>query len=170
MSEPSFITQALAAHHERSSFTCGVEALDRYLREQATQDIRRRVANCFVMVDEKMSSIAGYYALSATSLLLSDLPQAATKRLPRYPQVPAVILGRLAVAIDYQGRHVGAALLADATERAARADIAVFAIITDPIDERAHRFYKKHGFMELSGERPRLFIPIESIRRLLKLP
>lgn len=168
MSQSAFITEALAPDHDRSSFTCGVEPLDRYLPHQATQDVRRRVANCFLLVERATRTVAGYYTLSSASLLLADLPQAYTKRLPRYPSVPAALLGRLAIATAYQNRHLGASLLADAAGRVSRADLAVFAIVTDPKDDRARRFYVKHGFSELPGAQPRLFVPIDSILRFFE--
>jgi len=168
VSQSAFVTEALTPDHDRSSFTCGVEPLDRYLRQQATQDMRRRVANCFVLIERATGTIAGYYTLSGTSLLLTDLPQAHAKRLPRYPSVPAALLGRLAIATAYQNRHLGASLLADAAERASRADLAVFAVVTDPKDDRARRFYVKHGFTELPGAQPRLFVPIDSILRFFE--
>jgi hypothetical protein len=90
VNDPAFITEALASKHDRSSFTCGVEPLDRYLQQQATQDIRRRIASCFVMVEKATGAVAGYHTISATSLLLTDLPEAQAKRLPRHPLVPAV--------------------------------------------------------------------------------
>lgn len=163
MSQPDFLTEALAPQHDRSSFTCGVEPLDRYLRQHATQDIRRRIANCFVMIERTTGDIAGYYTLSGTSLLLTDLPQTMVKRLPRYPAVPSALLGRLAVATAFQNRHLGASLLADAALRASRADLAVFAVVTDPKDDNARRFYLKHGFMELPGTPLRLFAPVDSL-------
>jgi ribosomal protein S18 acetylase RimI-like enzyme len=165
VSQSPFVTEALAPNHDRSSFTCGVESLDRYLRQQATQDMRRRVANCFVLTERATNTVAGYYTLSGTSVFLTDLPQAFAKRLPRYPLVPAALLGRLAIATTYQSRHLGAALLADAVERASRADLAVFAIVADPKDDRARRFYEKYGFTELPGAQSRLFVPIDSVLR-----
>jgi GNAT superfamily N-acetyltransferase len=168
VSQSAFVTEALAPNRDRSSFTCGAEPLDRYLRQQATQDMRRRVANCFVLIERVTGAVAGYYTLSGTSLLLADLPQTYAKRLPRYPAVPAVLLGRLAVATAYQNRHLGASLLADAAARASRADLAVFAMVTDPKDDHARRFYLKHGFTELPGAHPRLFVPINSILRFFE--
>ncbi|HWN50859.1 MAG TPA: GNAT family N-acetyltransferase [Xanthobacteraceae bacterium] len=163
MSQPLFVIEALAPNHDRSSFTCGVEPLDRYLRQQATQDMRRRIANCFVLIEKATGTVAGYYTLSGTSLFLTDLPHALAKRLPRYPLVPAALLGRLAIATAYQSRHLGASLLADAAERASRADLAVFAVVAAPKDDRARRFYVKYGFTELPGAQSRLFVPIDAI-------
>ena len=135
--------------------------LDRYLQRQASRDVRKRVAACFVMVEAATSTLAGYYTLSATSVLLAELPEAMTRRLPRYPVVPAVLLGRLAVASKFQGKRLGAALLADAVTRASRADIAAWAIVTDPKDETARSFYLEFGFHELAVPERRLCVPIE---------
>ncbi len=167
MNEPAFVIEALTSKHDRSSFTCGVEPLDRYFRQQAAQDIRRRIASCFVMIENASAAVAGYYTLSATSLRLDELPEAQTKRLPRYPLIPAVLLGRLAVATAFQRRHLGTSLVADAVERAARADISAFAIVVDPKDDNARRFYAKFGFAQLCGAERRLCVPIESVLRFL---
>src|ERR1700733_5126879 len=112
-----FRLEPLGEEHERSLFRCGEDALDRYFQTQATQDIRRRIANCFVAVESETSQVAAYYTISAASIPLTDLPSADTRRLPRYPPVPAVRIGRLAVDQRFQGRGLGAGLLADAASR-----------------------------------------------------
>lgn len=168
MSDAPFIIEPLSGKHDRASFTCGSEPLDRYLRQQASQDIRRRIANCFIIVEAATQRLAGYYTLAATNVLLRELPDATAARLPRYPTVPAVLLGRLAVATSFQGRKLGAVLLADAVARAARADIAAFAVVVDPKDEDARRFYQRHGFIELPQPEPRMFLPIEAALRFFR--
>ena len=97
---------------DRSLFQSGSAPLDRYLREQAKQDVRRRVAACFVALQEVR--IAGYYTLASASVLLNDLPTEIAKKLPRYPTVPAIRMGRLSVDQSFKGHGLGAALLADA--------------------------------------------------------
>src|SRR4051812_26226424 len=99
-----FRLEPLGEEHERTLFRCGEEVLDRYFQTQVTQDIRRRVANCFVAVEIATSHVAAWYTISAASILLLDLPPDETKRLPRYPTVPAVRIGRLAVDRKFQGR------------------------------------------------------------------
>ncbi len=168
MNEPTFVIEPLAPKHDRSKFSCGAEPLDRYFHQQVTQEVRRRIAHCFVMVEKATGVIAGFYTISATSLLLTELPEPQAKRLPRYPIVPAALLGRLAVATTRQGRHLGVSLVADAAERAARAELAAFAIVVDPKDDAARRFYAQFGFSELFGNERRLYVPIESILRYLK--
>jgi len=155
-----FRLEVLGEEHERESFQCGQEALDRYLRTQATQDVRRRVAACFVAVEKVSGKLAGYYTIAAASIALQDLPLEITKKLPRYPVVPAVRIGRLAVDVKFQGRGVGGALLADALSRVLVSPPAVFAMLVDAKDENAVAFYRRHGFVELVGKARTLFLPV----------
>jgi GNAT superfamily N-acetyltransferase len=161
LTDAPFIIGPLSNQHDRSSFTCGVEPLDQYFRRQASQDIRRRIASCFVICEAATGAIAGYYTLSAIILRLAELAEAIAGRLPRYPIVPAVLVGRLAVAATYQRRKLGAVHLGDAVMRTANADIAAFAIVVDPKDDNARRFYRHYGFIELPQPERRMFIPIE---------
>lgn len=103
MSLAPFKLAPLATAHERTAFHCDSEPLNRYLREQVTQDVRRRVAACFVALANE-NRIVGYYTLASSSILLADLPAETCKRLPRYPTVPAVRLGRLAVDQAFKGQ------------------------------------------------------------------
>jgi ribosomal protein S18 acetylase RimI-like enzyme len=153
----------LDAGFDRAAFDCGSEPLNRYLREQATQDSRRRVAACFVALAEG-PRIAGYYTLASASLLLADLPAAIGKKLPRYPSVPAVRMGRLAVDRQFKGQGLGGALLADGLERAARSEIAAFALMVDAKDEPAAAFYRQHGFIALPDTLLSLFLPLASVK------
>lgn len=159
MSGAPFSLVPLGAAHDRDLFDSRSEALNRYLREQVTQDIRRRVAACFVALANERR-IAGYYTLAAASLLLTDLPAIARKKLPRYPSVPVVRMGRLAVDQAFQGQGLGGALLADALERAGRAEIAAFALMVDAKDEAAAAFYSHHGFIVLPDLPRTLFLPL----------
>ncbi|PYE21360.1 GNAT family N-acetyltransferase [Paraburkholderia silvatlantica] len=156
------IVTALDAHHDRSRFGCGSVALDRYLREQVTQDIRRRVAACFVMLDGNM--VAGYYTLSAASVALADLPHDVARRLPRYPAVPAIRMGRLAVDLNYRGEGYGAALLVNALQRAAGSEIPAVALAVDAKDEQAAAFYRHFGFMPLTNDSLALFLPLATVK------
>jgi ribosomal protein S18 acetylase RimI-like enzyme len=145
--------------HDRGTFSSGSAPLDLYFRERVTQDIRRRVTACFVALSRD-DRIAGYYTLAATSVLLGDLPEKFIKRLPRYPSVPAVRMGRLAVAESFKNQGLGSALLADALTRAVRSDIAAYALVVDAKDEIAANFYRHHGFLALVNEPLMLFLPL----------
>lgn len=140
MSEAPFGIESLNAGHDRLSFRSGSDPLDRYFREQATQDVKRRVAACFVAVDDSRA-IAGYYTLASAGILLADLPHELGKRLPRYPTVPAVRMGRLAVSQNFKGMGLGGALLADALNRSACSEIAAYALVVDAKDGEAAGFY-----------------------------
>lgn len=162
-----FSVAALDLSADRSGFECGVEPLDRYFRSQVSQDIKRRVTACFVATDAK-GQTAGYYTLASASVLLADLPAALAKKLPRYPSVPAVRMGRLAVDQAFKGEGLGAALLADALRRAVTAEIAAYALLVDAKDESAARFYAHHGFMALPEQPLFLFMPIATVKDLIK--
>src|ERR1017187_4120576 len=159
--------EPLSGDHDRSQFLSGSDALDRYFREQASQDIKRRIATCFVAVSVAAQDVAGYYTLAATSVALSAFSPEIVKKLPRYPVVPAVLLGRLAVARRYQGQGLGGVLLADGLKRTSRAEFGVFAMVVDAKDEAAQRFYEHHGFTLLPGEARRLCLPIAAARKAL---
>jgi len=163
MSGAPFRLAPLDATHARAAFDSDSEALNRYLREQVTQDVRRRVAACFVALADGQR-IAGYYTLASASLLLADLPASIGKKLPRYPTVPAVRMGRLAVDRAFKGRGVGGALLADALDRAARAEIAAHALMVDAKDDTAAAFYLHHGFIALPDSPLTLFLPLATVR------
>lgn len=151
--------------HDRATFECGVEALDRYLKTQAAQDMRRKANAVFVMVAlDAPRRIAGYFTLSAMAPAQSDVPEAARRYAPRYPLVSATLIGRLAVAKERQGQGVGAMLLALALRKAYdNANVVGSSmVVVDAIDQRAVRFYEAHGFIRLPDSM-RLIIPMRVI-------
>lgn len=161
-----FTLAPLGSAHDRAGFSCGVAALDRYIREVATQDVRRRISNCFVAVDGA-GKLAGYYTLAATSLPLPEIAPEHARRLPRYTAFPACLIGRLAIDQAFQGQGLGGVLLVDAIARALRAEPAVFAMIVDAKDEAAVRFYLHHGFHRFTSRPMSLYLPLaEAARRL----
>ena len=146
MTDAPFSIVGLAPHHDRSGFSCGNAALDSYLRTQAGQDAKRKVATCFVAVENATGMIAGYYTLSACHVYLSGLDDDTRRKLPKYPTVPAVRLGRLAIDTRFQGRKLGAAMLGNAAARAIRSEIATAMMVVDAKDEIAAAFYLHNGF------------------------
>ena len=144
--------------HVKDGFDCGVAELNQYLFQQAGQDVRRYYAVLFVAVESATNKIIGYYTLSNTSVNLKDIPLASRKKLPKYSEVPAVRLGRLAVDITAQGFGVGAQLLADAAIRSVLNVSAWVFMTVDAKDDGACAFYKKFGFESLMDDKLRLYI------------
>ncbi len=159
--------EILAPHHERSSFESGEEPLDRYFRVQAGQDAKKNIAAPFVLSFPD-GVVVGYYTLSATAVRLTDLPEKITKKIPRYPLVPATLLGRLAVAKQYQGKGYGRFLLADALFRCVQNEIASFAVIVDAKNDAARQFYERESFLPFQDIPMRLFRPMADLRDLFK--
>lgn len=150
---------------DRTAFVCGVEPLDTYFRTQVGQDIKRRVTACFTALD-KHERIVGYYTLASASIYLADLPEKLAKKLPRYPSVPAVRMGRLALDQSVRGQGLGAALLADALRRAAMAEIAAYAFLVDAKDKTAAQFYAHHGFISMADAPLLMFLPLATVKGL----
>lgn len=150
--------------HERAGFFCGEPTLERYLREQAAQHHRAGIATTHVLVaEEQPSRILGYYTLSAAQLLLEDVQERDRRRLPRYP-VPAVRMGRLAVASGEQGKGHGGLLLAHAVARclALRKELGVRVLLVDALNEAAARFYEAYGFRRTADNAHTLYLPLGS--------
>ncbi|WP_145281479.1 GNAT family N-acetyltransferase [Pirellulimonas nuda] len=155
------------AKQRRDGFDSGAPELDRYLLKQAGQDERRRIAACYLLLENGADRVAGFYTLSASSVLLDDLPIAAAKRLPRYPSVPTARVGRLAIDQGFQGRGLGGALLVDAVQRACSAGLGVHALVVDARDATAAAFYAHHGFLPLTGTPRTLFLPLsDAVQKL----
>ena len=157
-----FRLERLGEAHDRTLFSCGQEALDRYFQTQVTQDVRRRIAHCYVAVDEASGRIAAYYTLAAASLPVTDLPAELSRKLPRYPTVPAALIGRMAVDRRFQGLGLGGAMLADALERILKSAPAVYAFLVDAKDDKPAAFYRHHGFTPIQGRPRALFLPVST--------
>lgn len=159
--------EILGPQHDRASFESGVEPLDRYFRTQAGQDARKNMAAPFVLVLPD-GVVAGYYTLSSTAVNVGDWPAQTVKKLPRYPLIPATLLGRLAVDRRHQGNGYGRFLLADALFRSVRSEIASFAVIVEAKDEGARRFYERESFLPFPDQPLKLFLPMADIAELFR--
>ena len=159
--------EPLGPAHDRAAFSCGIEALDNYLRKQAGQDVKKRVAVAFVLTPDG-KTVAGYYTLSQYSVELDAIPDALAAKLRKYPFVPATLIGRLAVSNECRGQGLGELLLMDALNRclSGSKQVASPAVIVDAKDDRAGAFYKKYGFIELPMIPKQLFLPMASIEKL----
>jgi len=156
--------------HIRSDFCCGRDSLDNYIRKQASQDIKRRIATAFVLIDEPETSVLAYYTLSAYTVDVSVLNEDLAKRLPRYPLLPATLLGRLAVDNSQQGKRFGELMLIDALHKSldSTAQVASLAVVAEALDEEALGFYIKYGFQPFRQEPLKLYLSMKSIETLCK--
>jgi hypothetical protein len=93
--------------HIRSCFCCGKDSLDTYIRKQASQDLKKRVSTVFVLIDDPGMDVLAYYTLSSYTINIAVLEENFAKRLPRYPALPATLLGRLAVDNNQKGKRFG---------------------------------------------------------------
>lgn len=157
----------LDSTHQREEFSCENEILDNYLKKQASQDVKRQLSACFVMVDEE-NNVKGYYTLSNASIPRENLPLSIAKKLPRnYENPPATLLGRLAIDKSLFGQGAGAVLLIQALRRCFHQSkiIGSMAVIVDPIDENAISFYDKFGFLQL--DTGKMFLEMKQVKKLI---
>ena len=159
---------ALGREHNRSSFTCGNSVLDRYFHQQVSQDMKAKVCTCFVFCEEGNSLVKGYYTLSGASIPRELIPADVQKKLPRYPELPVTLLGRLAINKNYKGRGFGEFLLLDALKKSyevLKTAVGSMAVIVEPIDETAKKFYAKYGFIKLPDSE-KMFMAMKTIADL----
>jgi GNAT superfamily N-acetyltransferase len=159
-----------SGRHVRTGFDCGVPVLDEWLLSRAGQYERRDLARVYVLVSPGDPTVRGYYALSSHAVTFDALPSDQAKGLPRI-NVPAVLIGRLAVNKSMQGQGLGEFLLIDALRRAEYLSdkVGVRAVEVHALDDTARRFYERYGFLSLLDDPQHLFLPLHVIRQL-KLP
>lgn len=166
----SQISEPLNSAHKKSDFSCGKEMLDRYIQEQAGQDVKRKLSACFVVNDVETNLLKGYYTLSNNSIPIELVPNQIQKKLPRsYKSIPTTLLGRLAIDNKFQGQGIGKLILIDALKRSYEISktIGSFAVIVDPIDQEAENFYDKYGFIKLPDS-GKMFLPMKTISQLFE--
>ena len=161
-----FVIEPLARRHKRTEFSCGNDRIDSYFREVVSQDVKRDYATCFVAREVATDRVAGFYTLSSSTVPLNDVPEPLAKKLPRYPAVPAVLIGWLGRHTDYAGQGLGEALLFDAIAKVATSPVGAHAIFADAIDDEAAAFYRAFGFMPLIERPSTLYLPVATALRL----
>jgi GNAT superfamily N-acetyltransferase len=166
----SYLTEPLDVKHDRENFSCGKEILDNYFWQQAKQDVKRKLSACFVLVDKDTGKISGYYTLSSNSISNDLIPDSFKNKLPRsYVSIPTILIGRLAVDINFQGKGIGKMLLIDSLKRCfdTSYSIGAFAVIVDPLDKKAEKFYEKYGFIKLPDS-GKMFLPMKTVKALFE--
>lgn len=167
-----FCIELLEKHHNRAAFSCGNEQLDRYLHLAAIQDKKRNIAIPYVIVDCDRQVIIGYYTLSTSGINLEQLPQSIVKKLPKYPIIGAVLIGRLAVADNYRGFGWGKLLIMDALYRSLGVSqtTGCFAVVVDAKDDEAVRFYQRFDFQAFPDHPYKLFRTMTNIAQTFDFP
>ena len=153
--------------HDRTSFSCGDHGLDSYLKKQANQDLRKQVAVPYVLCEGK-STVIGFYTLSAISIKMTDLPEDIAKKVPRYPVVPATLIGRLAVDINFCQKGYGEFLLLDALYKcySQSEKIAAAAVIVEALNDSARTFYEHYGFKSFPKRQNQMFLPMQVVKNI----
>ena len=155
--------EPLNKKHNRGGFRCGIDALDAYLKRQASQDVKRNISQVFIAtLGSDSTIILGFYTLSCLSIDVYQFADNIVKKLPKHP-IPAALLGRLAVSVDIYGHGFGKMLLTDAIKRTIQVsnEIAIYAMVVEAINDEAKIFYEKYGFSCMSSHERRLYLPLK---------
>ena len=161
----SYKIEILSGRHDRDSFDCGAETLNRYLKQQSLQDLKKGTAVVYAarMVSAGYFDVAAYYALSATGILSDDIPDILRHKMPRYRTIPAALLGRLAVDLRHRGNKLGKLLLYDAFAKSLQSPLGWSLFVTDAKDDAARSFYEYFGFCGLKDDPNHLYITRQAI-------
>ena len=159
-----WIFNPLDKSFDRSAFDCGKPQLNNYLKRYGWQNQQKRYSITFIATVENSKEIAGFYCTSASSIEFANIPDSLNRKLPKYP-APVMLIGQLAVDRKMQGKGLGKVLLMHALSNAVRisAEMGIFAVRVDTIDESAKRFYLKYGFVSLKDVESSLILPIKTI-------
>jgi len=159
----------LSKKHKKDFFDCENEILNQYLKTIATQDVKRKLSACFVLVTED-DTIVGYYTLANNSIPLNHFSSDIQRKLPPfYASIPTTLIGRLAIDKNYKGKGFGKYMLIDALKRCYETSekVASFAVVVDPIDHQAKKFYSTYDFIELKGS-GKMMIAMKTLQELFK--
>jgi ribosomal protein S18 acetylase RimI-like enzyme len=154
--------------HNRKNFECEEKSLTDYIQKQVTQDVKKRLAICFVATDSN-SNVRGYYTLTSESLGRELIPEKYLKKVPKNYNAPVILLGRLARDQKEKGTGLGEHLLLDALFRAfsiSEESIGAMAVVVDPINDYAVKFYEKYGFEKLPDSE-KMFLPMNTIKQIV---
>lgn len=163
------VIEPLASHHDRAAFSCGVPSLDAYIKTLVSQDVKRQLARCFVLVPEMGNArVLGYYTLSAHTIGLAELDEVSRKKLRAYAVLPALLVGRLAVDNSLQGAGLGWLLMMHALRACLEIcfQTGSMSVVVDALDEQAARFYTALGFAPIGDHPLRLHLPMGTVAAL----
>ena len=164
----NYVITHLDKKHRRDTFDCGIGALNDYLKIQASQEMKKSVAVTYVLTQGDDSRVLGYYTLSSIGIVPGELPDTVIKKLPRYPVLPGILIGRLARDAEFHSKELGHYLLVDALKRSfdISTQLGSVAVIVDAKNKKASEFYKSFGFLTFPDNKKRLFLPMGTIKKL----
>lgn len=156
--------------HDRNKFSCEEEELNKYIKEKANQDQRNGFAKVYIAVDDQHpKEIVGFYTFCPFSIPRIDLPEEYLKKLPKYPDIPGYLIGRLARDQRFRGQGIGELLLIDALRKIIEfSEIASGnAVFVEAKDDKARKFYEKYGFLPLPNPNKGnfLFLPLKTLKK-----
>jgi predicted N-acetyltransferase YhbS len=161
--------EQLARGHVREGFNCGKASLDDFLHALVSQYEKRNLGRTYVALDGEDRRVLGYYTLASGAVEVESLPVNQARKLPRHA-VPVVLLARLAVDQRVHGQGLGSFLLRDAMSRSLELSerLGIHALVVDALDTQARTFYERFGFLPLTNDKMRLFLPLSTIRSAAK--
>ena len=157
----------LDAFQHLEDFDCGKPALTHWLLHHALQAQGSGSARTFISCDG--ARVAGYYSLTVGQIDTLEAPERVRRGMGQYP-IPLVILARLAVDLDYQGRGLGISLLRNAVDRAiaVAGHAGIRAMLTHPLDAEAEAFYRRFGFAATPENDRQLILLLKDARRFFR--
>ncbi len=164
-----YLTVPLKKSFIRKEFDCGKQSLNDYIKTQVSQDIKKQLAVCFVLLNSDQKTVDGYYTLSNGSIPYEDVPENFKKKYPQsYDYIPVTLLGRLALDKQIKGQGFGSRILIDALKRSltvAEQELGSVAVIVDPLDEEAENYYHHFGFVKIPNS-GKMFLDMKTIKKL----
>lgn len=156
----------LISTHLVTDFDCGVESLNEWLDKRAWKNQVLGVSRTFVITNGEV--VVGYYCLSSAAIDRIELPKAKQRNMP--DPIPAILIGRLAVDLRYQGKKIGLSLLQDAICRiiTASQSVGIAYILVHALDDAAKRFYEMNGFEAIPEQPLTLFLSVATATKAMQ--
>ena len=156
----------LAEYHDLSSFHSAEPVLNDWLRQRAMRNMKSAATKTYVICPPESALVVGYYAICMGQILATDVTGSMRRNMPG--QIPAVLLGRLAIDQEWQGKGLGGLLLRDAVRRVrvAAEEVPARLIIVHAISPAADAFYQHYGFTRLPVETPTLALDLVKLAKL----
>lgn len=160
--------EELTRDHDWDDFDCGDERINDYLKKYACQNKDTNIAYPYALTDNS-GEVYGFFTLSTAQVYREGLPESEVKGLPRYP-IPAIRIGQMGLDKDYQGKGIGRELLVEALIKSYQIsqNIGARIVIVDAINNQVAKFYRKFGFIQYQDDPEKLFISMDTIKKLYR--